>query len=94
LIGVPQPPERLAISAVIRTAGCRKFVQRRDVTRIRRIFRNGRIRDETATERYQTESPGAAIPRPLSAFGPIFLQNCTLYWGCRFAGYGNKWPSQ
>ena len=58
--------------------------------RIRRIFRNGRIRDETATERYQTESPGAAIPRPLSAFGPIFLQNCTLYWGCRFAGYGNK----
>jgi hypothetical protein len=31
-IGVPQHPERLAISAAIRTAGWRKFVQRRDVT--------------------------------------------------------------
>jgi len=37
---------------------------------------------------------GRKSPRRFSAFGPIFLQNCTLYWGCRFAGYGNKWPSQ
>src|SRR5205814_729565 len=22
--------------------------------------------------------------------GTIFLGTCTLYWGCRFAGYGNK----
>jgi len=34
------------------------------------------------------------VPHPFSASGPIFLQTCTLYWGCRFAGYGNKWPSQ
>src|SRR6266702_1604594 len=24
----------------------------------------------------------------------VFLTACTLYWGCRFAGYGNKLPSQ
>jgi len=36
----------------------------------------------------------AVFPSRSGAFGPIFLQNCTLYWGCRFAGYGNKWPSQ
>ena len=29
-------------------------------------------------------------PLPFSAFGPIFLLTCTLYWGGRFAGYGNK----
>jgi hypothetical protein len=26
--------------------------------------------------------------------GSIFSNICTLYWGGRFAGYGNKWPSQ
>jgi hypothetical protein len=26
--------------------------------------------------------------------GSVFLNLCRLYWGCRFAGYGNKWPSQ
>jgi len=25
---------------------------------------------------------------------PVFLNLCRLYWGCRFAGYGNKLPSQ
>jgi len=37
---------------------------------------------------------GNRVPPLFSAFGPIFLQTCTLYWECRFAGYGNKWPSQ
>src|SRR5579871_6266988 len=27
-------------------------------------------------------------------FGSVFLNLCALYWGCRFAGYGNKLPSQ
>jgi hypothetical protein len=30
------------------------------------------------------------VPVLFSALGPIFLRSCTLYWGCRFAGYGNK----
>jgi len=57
-------------------------------------FWNARIRGETATGRHQTESPVDRVPLLFSAFGPILLQTCTLYWGCRFAGYGNKWPSQ
>ena len=39
-----------------------------------------------------SNSPCSAPLTP--AGGPIFLQTCALYWGCRFAGYGNKWPSQ
>ena len=37
--------------------------------------------------------PPAAHPKGTPG-GTIFLNLCTLYWGCRFAGYGNKLPSQ
>jgi hypothetical protein len=30
------------------------------------------------------------VPLPFSLVSPVFLQAYTLYWGCRFAGYGNK----
>ena len=41
------------------------------------------------------DHPVSLCSSPLTpAGGPIFLKTCTLYWGCRFAGYGNKWPSQ
>ena len=65
------PPSDWRWASVIRTAGWRKFMQRRDVTRIRRIFGNGRIRGETATERHQTESRGPVFPSrsaPLALF--------------------------
>ena len=80
LIGAPQHPGRLAISAAIRTAGWRKFVRCRDVTRIRRIFGNGRIRGETATERHQTESPGPVFPSR-SAPSALFFSRLAPYIG-------------
>jgi hypothetical protein len=83
------PPERLAISSAIRTVGWRKFMQRRDVTRTRRI--SGTI-ESVAKPQLSDIKPKVLprVPHLFSAVGPIFLQTCALYWGCRFAGYGNK----
>jgi hypothetical protein len=57
-----------------------------------------------AIQAFSGGKPLAALPemapdRPIRApivpaAGSIFLNFCTLYWGCRFAGYGNKLPSQ
>jgi hypothetical protein len=31
-----------------------------------------------------------SVPPKGEVFGSVFLNFCALYWGCRFAGYGNK----
>src|SRR5207302_2090333 len=69
-------PERLAISSAIYTAGWRKFVPPPGGRNpLPSHFGTGRIRGETATERYQTESPGTRVPLLFSAFGPCFSPN-------------------
>jgi len=36
-----------------------------------------------------TRKAGRFLPRG-EVFGSVFLNFCALYWGCRFAGYGDK----
>src|SRR5437763_11986907 len=76
------PPERLAISSAIYTAGLAKICAAPgDVIRSPSHFGNGRIRGETATERYQTESLGTAFPPPCSAPSALFFSKLAPYIG-------------
>jgi len=34
------------------------------------------------------------IPASVRLSGTVLVNHCPLYWGRRFAGYGNKSPSQ
>jgi len=64
-------------------------MQRRDATAKHRV---SEMVDSAAKPQLGDIKP-KVLPRvshPFSAFGPIFLQTCILYWECRFAGYGNK----
>jgi len=72
-IGAPQLPQRLAIRSAIRMAGWRKFVPRQDAIGTG-AFGNDRIRGETATERYQTETRGSRSP-PVQRLRPYFSPN-------------------
>jgi hypothetical protein len=73
-IGAPAAPERLAIGRAIRTAGWRKFMQRRDAIGTRRT--SGTV--EFVAKPQLSDIKPKVLPRvPLlfSAFGPYFSPN-------------------
>ena len=45
-------------------------------------------------EPYGFRRAGDGFPVQMRRSGSIFSRICSLYWGCRFAGYGDKRPSQ
>ena len=73
-------PERLAVSSAIRTAGWRKFVQRRDVTRTRRI--SGTV-EFVAKPQLSDIKPKVQGPRSPSRSAPsaLFFSKLAPYIG-------------
>jgi len=94
-IGALQHPRATSGEPHNRAAGWRKFVQRREVTPGTR--RTSGTVEFGAKPQLSDIKPKvrklhvqAAFSSRSAPFGPVFRQTCTLYWGCRFAGYGNK----